>query len=247
MDIALKGAILNQDPRSMIDQSRIGITRPAVDRVLVLEYEAMLTRKSWKLSRSQCLRLSVIEISKARLLPDGSVPQILSTSGLEGLRVMSTSSPSIVLTRTTTGGMAVKKLTSSRSRSPPWGLRDQKPPSNDDCPDFVITRTKGVSINDLESVRSTIGLKLTKMLKHILPVGESNLQGDSNSLRSHEAGGCVDNDGVEDLVSTVYILSMGSLEVGLNWREVLEHRHVEVMLISVRICRQEPQVYRIQI
>ena len=39
---------------------------------------------------------------------------------------------------------------------------------------------------------------------------------------------------------------MGSLEVIVNWREVLEHRHVEVMLVRVRIRRQEPVVDRIR-
>ena len=44
---------------------------------------------------------------------------------------------------------------------------------------------------------------------------------------------------------TVYIPSMGSLKVSLNQPEELEHRHIEVMLISVRIFRQESLVERI--
>ena len=44
-NIAFEGVFLNQDPRSMIDSSKIGITRPAVDKALVLEYEDMLTDK----------------------------------------------------------------------------------------------------------------------------------------------------------------------------------------------------------
>ena len=72
------------------------------------------------------------------------------------------------------------------------------------------------------------------MLIHILP--ESSLQGELNRLRSHKARGRVDNDSVQKVVLSVYISSMGSLEVCLSRREVLEHRHIEVMLISFRIC-----------
>ena len=142
----------------MMDQPKIGITRPAVDRAVVLVYEDMLTGKSWKLSRSQCLRLGGVEIPKARLLPDGRVPQIRPTSGLEALRVMSTSSPSILLPPTRTGGIAVVKLTSWCVYSPPLGVGDRKPPSNDDHADVFVFRTEGVWIIDLESVRSRIGL-----------------------------------------------------------------------------------------
>ena len=80
-DIAHQGAFLNQDSRSMIDQ----------------RYEDMLTGKSSKLSRSQCLPLGRKEVRKARLLPDGRVPQTRLTGRLEGLGVMSTSSPWILL------------------------------------------------------------------------------------------------------------------------------------------------------
>ena len=55
-DIAFKGKLLNQDSRWMIDQSKIGVTRPSIDRALVLEDEYILTDKGSMLSRSQCLR-----------------------------------------------------------------------------------------------------------------------------------------------------------------------------------------------
>ena len=54
-NIALEGTFLNQDTGSMVDQSKVGIARPAADRALVLEYEDMPKGKSSKLSRSQCL------------------------------------------------------------------------------------------------------------------------------------------------------------------------------------------------
>ena len=51
-NIALEGRFLNQDTRSVVDQSKAGIARPAVDGALVLEYDDMLTGKSSELSRS---------------------------------------------------------------------------------------------------------------------------------------------------------------------------------------------------
>ena len=51
-NIALDGTFLNQDTRSMVDQSKVGIARPAVDGAIVLEYEDMLMGQSSKLSRS---------------------------------------------------------------------------------------------------------------------------------------------------------------------------------------------------
>ena len=92
---------------------------------------------------------------------------------------------------------------------------DREPPSNDDRADIVVTRAEGVSINDLESVCSRIGLKSTEMLMHLLPVGESIMQGKSNRLCCHKAEGRVDHVSVEDMVAS-YIPSMGRFEVGLD-------------------------------
>ena len=49
-NMALEGTFPNQDTRSMFEQTKVGIARPAVDGALVLEYEDMLTGKSSKLS-----------------------------------------------------------------------------------------------------------------------------------------------------------------------------------------------------
>ena len=54
-NVDLEDTLLNQDTRSMIEQSKVGLTRLAVDGALVLEYEDMFTGKRSKLSRSQCL------------------------------------------------------------------------------------------------------------------------------------------------------------------------------------------------
>ena len=62
--VTFEGTLVNQDTRSMVEQSKVGITRSTVDGALVLEYEDMFTRKRWKLSRSQCLCLGRIEIPK---------------------------------------------------------------------------------------------------------------------------------------------------------------------------------------
>ena len=51
---------------------------------------------------------------------------------------------------------------------------------------------------------------------HVLPVGESILQGESNRLCSHKTRARVDDYSVEDMVSPVRILLKDSLEVSLN-------------------------------
>ena len=112
-NVAFEGTLLNHDTRSMVEQSKVGITRPAADGALVLEYEDMLTGKRSKLSRSQCLCLGGIKIPKVRRFPNVFVPQIHSIGGLEREHVMSTGGPSIGLLRTSTSGHAVIKLTSS--------------------------------------------------------------------------------------------------------------------------------------
>ena len=138
------------------------------------------------------------------------------------------------------------ELTSSRVDSPPGCVGDRNSPSNDDCADVVDSRTEGVSVNDLEAAFLRDDLELTEVLMHILSIGESVLQGESYRLCSHEARGRVDNDCLENLVMAVDVALIGTFEVVLNWREVLEHRHVEAMSIGVRIRRQEALVDRIR-
>ena len=67
-----------------------------------------------------------------------------------------------------------------------------------------------IPIDDLEHLGLRITLKSTKVLVHILSVGKSTLQGESNCLYGYQARCSVDNDDVEiRVVSTVYTLSMG--------------------------------------
>ena len=56
-DVTFEGTFLNHDTRSMVQQSKVGITRSAVDGALVLGYEDMFTGKRSESSRSQCLCL----------------------------------------------------------------------------------------------------------------------------------------------------------------------------------------------
>ena len=161
----------------------------------------MLAGKSLKLSRSQCLRLGREEIPKIRRLPDGRVPQINWTGGVEGQPVISTGGPSVCLLRNGTSGTAVVELTSSRVDSLPRRVGNRNSLSNDDGADVVDPRTKGISVGDLETACSRVCLELTEVLMHIQTIGESVLQSESNRLCSHKARRRVDND--------------------LHWRQVL--------------------------
>ena len=238
---------LNQDTRSMVEQSKVGITRRAVDGAVVLEYEDMLTGKRSKLSRSQCLCLGRIKIPKVRRFPNVFVPQIHSIGDLEGERVKSTGGPSIGLLRTSTSGHAVVEVTSSRINSPPRCVGNRNSPDNDDDIDVADSRAEGISVNDLEAAGSGGCLVSTEVLMHILAIGESALQSEWNRFCSHKARSRVDNEVPEDLVSAADPESMGSFEVFMDRREVLEERDFEVMPIDVRIRRQEPVVDRVQV
>ena len=232
----------------MIEQSKVGITRSTVDGALVLEYEDMFTGKRSKLSRSQCLCLGRIEIPKIRRPPNVLVPQIRLIGDFERECVMSTGGPSIGFLRTSTSGHAVVELTSPRIDSPPRCVSNRNSSNNDDGTDVIDSRAEGISVNDLKHVGSrTFFLESTEVLMHILPISESTLQSESNRFCSHKARSRVDNDCFEDLVPAADLASMGSLEVIMDWREVLEERDVEVVLVDVRLCRQKPVVDRVRV
>ena len=242
-DITFEGTLLNQDTRLMVQQSKVGITRSAVDGALVLEYEDMFTGKRSKLSRSQCLCLDRIEIPKVRRFPSVLAPQIGPIGDFEGEPVMLTSRPSIGFLRTITSGHAVVELTSSGINSPPWRVSNRKSSHNNDGTDIIDSRAEGISVNDLKHVGSrTFFLESTEVLMYILTISEGTLQSESNRFCSHKARSRVNNDRFEDLVSAADLASMGSLEIIMDRREVLEERDVEVVLIGVRLCRQKPVV-----
>ena len=242
-DITFEGTLLNQHTRSMVQQSKVGITRSAVDGALVLEYEDMFTNKRSKLSRSQCLCLGRIEIPKVQRFPSVLAPQISLIGDFEGEPVMSTSRSSIGFLRTSTSGHAVVELTSSRIHSPPWRVSNRNLLQNNDGTDLIDFRAQGTSVNDLKHVGSrTFFLESTEVLMYILTISGGTLQSKSNRFCCHKARSRVNNDRFEDLVSAADLASMGSLEIIMDRREVLEERDVEVVLIGVRLCRHKPVI-----
>ena len=193
--VTFEGTLLYQDTRSMIEQSKVGITRSTVDGALVLEYEDMFTGKRSKLYRSQCLCLGRREIPEIRRPQNVLVPEIRPIGDFEGESVMSTGGPSIGLLRTSTSGHAVVELTSSRIDSPPWCVGNQNSSNNDDGTHVIDSRAEGTSLNDLKHVGSrTFFLESTEVLMHILAMSESTLQSESNRFCSHKARNRVDND-----------------------------------------------------
>ena len=189
-DVTFEGTLLNQDTRSMVQQLKVGITRSAVDGALVLEYEDMFTGKRSKLSRSQCLCLGRIEISKVRRFPSVLAPQIGPIGDFEGEPVMSTSIPSKGFLRTSTSGHAVVELTSSRIDSPPWRVSNRNSSHNNDGTDVIDSRAKGISVNDLKHVGSrTFFLESTEVLMYILTISEGTVQSELNRFCCHKARG----------------------------------------------------------
>ena len=247
-DIGVEGTLLNQDTRSMVQQSKVGITRSVIDGTLVLEYEDMFTGKRSKLSRSQCLCPGRIEIPEARRFPSVLTPQIGPIGDLEGVSVMSTSRPSIGFLRTSTSGHAVVELTSSRIDPPPRRVGNRKSSYDNDGTDVVLLRAEGISVDNLKRVGSrTFFLESTGVLMDMVAVSEGALQSESNRFCSHKARSPVDNDRFEDLVSAADLMSMCSLKVFVDRREVLEERNVEVVLIGIRLHRQEPVIEGVRV
>ena len=218
-----------------------------IRRGTAMSKKKMLTGKSSKLSLSQCVRLGCVEIPKVRRLPNVRIPQIQSIGGFEGERVISIGGPSICLLRAGTSGHAVVELTSSRIDSPPRRVGNQNSPNNDNGADVVDPMTGGISVNDLKAAGSRVRLESTEGLMHILAIGESALQSESNRFSSHKARSRVDKDRLEDLVTAADLAWMGSFEVIMNRPEPLEHRHIEVVLVDVRIRRQELVVDRVRL
>ena len=208
-DITVEGTLLNQDTRSMVQQSKVGIIRSVVDGALVLEYEDMFTGKGLKLSRSQCLCPGRIEVPEARRFPTVLTPQIGPIGGLEGASVMSTSSPSIGFLRSSTSGHAVVELTSSRIDSPPRRVGNRKSSYDNDGADVLLFRAEGISVDDLKRVGSrTFFLESTEVLMDIMTISEGTPQSESNRFCSHKARSRVSNDRFEDLVSAADLASM---------------------------------------
>ena len=246
-NVAFEGTLLNQDTRSIVEQSKVGITGPAVNGALVLEYKDMFTGKCSKLSRYQCLCLGRIKIPKVRRFANVLVPGIHSIGDLEGECVMSTGGSSIGLLRTSTSGHAVIEVTGWCIDSPPRCVSNQNSSNNDDDTDVVDSWTEGILVNDLKAAGSRVFLESTEVLMHILAIGEIALQSESNRFCRHKARSRVDNNRFEDSVSAADLASMGSFEVVMDQRNILEERDVEVVPIDVRVHRQKPVVDRVRL
>ena len=133
--------------------------------------------------------------------------------------------------------------TSSRIDSPSWRVSNRNSSHNNDGTDVIDFRARGISVNDLKHVGSrTFFLESTEVLMYILTISEGTLQSESNRFCCHKARSRVNNDRFTDLVSAADLASMGSLEIIMDRRQVLEERDVEVVLIGVRLCRQKPVV-----
>ena len=118
--------------------------------------------------------------------------------------------PSILLVVVITNSIVEEELSGPGVGSPPSTTGDREPSSDDDHVDFSAVVDMAIPIDDLEHLGSRITVKSTKVLVHVLFVGKSTLQGESNRLYGYEACCSVDNDDVEiRVVSTVYTLSMG--------------------------------------
>ena len=140
------------------------------------------------------------------------------------------------------------KLTSSRIDSPPWRVSNRNSLHNNDATDVMDSRAKGISVNDLKHVGSrNFFLESTKVLMYILTISKGTLQSELRRIRCHKAQSRLNNDRFEDLVSTADLASMGSLEIIMDRREVLEERDVEVVLRGVRLCRQKLVVDGVQV
>ena len=118
--------------------------------------------------------------------------------------------PSILLVVVITNSIVEEELSGPDVDSLPSSIGDREPSSDDDHVDFFAVVDVAIPIDDLEQLGSRITLKSTKVLVHILYVGKSTLQGESNCLYGYLARCSVDNDDVGIwVVSTVYTLPMG--------------------------------------
>ena len=135
------------------------------------------------------------------------------------------------------------ELTSSGIDSPSWRVSNRNSSHKNDGTDVIDSRAEGISVNYLKHVGSrTFFLESTEVLMYMLTISEGTLQSESNCFCCHKARSCVNNDRFEDLVSAADLASLGSLEIIMDRRQVLEERDVEVVLIGVRLCRQKPVV-----
>ena len=87
------------------------------------------------------------------------------------------------------------ELTSSRIDSPPRCVSNRNSSNNDEGTDVIDWGAEGILVNDLKHVGlRSFFLESTEVLMHILAIGESTLQSESNRFCSHKARSRVDNN-----------------------------------------------------
>ena len=90
--------------------------------------------------------------------------------------------PSKLLVVVITNSIVEEELSGPGVDSPPSSIGDREPSSDDNHVEFFAVVDVAIPIDDLEHLGSRITLKSTKVLVHVLSVGKSTLQGESNRL-----------------------------------------------------------------
>ena len=90
--------------------------------------------------------------------------------------------PSKFLVVVITNSIVEEELSGPGVDSPPSSIGDREPSGDDNHVEFFAVVDVAIPIDDLEHLGSRITLKSTKVLVHVLSVGKSTLQGESNHL-----------------------------------------------------------------
>ena len=88
----------------------------------------------------------------------------------------------ILLVVVITKSIVEEELSGPGVDSPPSSIGDREPSSDDDHVELFAVVDVAIPIDDLEHLGLRITLKSTKVLVHVLSVGKSTVQGESNHL-----------------------------------------------------------------
>ena len=67
-DVAFEGTLVDEDSGSVVDQSKVGVTRSSINGALVFESEYMIAGKGLMLPDTQRPRSGSIEVAETQLL-----------------------------------------------------------------------------------------------------------------------------------------------------------------------------------
>ena len=239
-DLALRGALPHETPGSMRHQSKVRITGLTIKRGFVFENEHIIPGERSMLSDSQCASPGSVEFPNAQRLPRFVIPDVVARRKLKRVIIGLTGRPSILLVVVS---IFVEELAEHGVDSPPSSIGNREPSGDNDRAYVPGVVDVAIPIDDLEHLSPRIALKSTKVLVHVLPVGERTLQGESNRLCGYETHCSVNNDNVEiQFMWIVYIVPMCLFEVVIESSEVLEHRNAVIVSIFVGIGWQIPVI-----